>query len=173
MNKKDKIIHSALTLFARHGYSETSIDKIAKHAEVSKGLTYTHFKNKDALLRAAIDHSITRLTAEMMKIEEISITSLFANFFKSLRENKEVIRLCILLLIHPETPQAVYEMLEAQKHELLDLLKLLLNEKFKDKSEQEARLLLATLDGITLDYAIHPNEDQLESSQIYLSAKYS
>lgn len=173
MSKKENILQSALFLFARHGFTETSIEKIARHAKVSKGLTYTHFKNKDDLLGAVIQHSITQMTAEMMEIKEMKIGSLLSNFFKSLRKNKEVIRLCLLLIIHPETPALVNQLLEQQKQELLQLLSQLLERKHQDNSSHEARILLATLDGICLDYVSNPDPKALKTVEKYLTEKYA
>lgn len=172
-SKKEEIIQSAMYLFAKHGYTETSIDKITRHAKVSKGLAYTHFKSKEDLLRAVIEHSITRLTAAMMDIKEVSIQKLFTNYFKSLRKNKDIIRLCLLLVAHPDTPAMVNQLLEHQKQELLALLTHLLNQKFGDHSRQEALLLLAGMDGIALDYVVNPDEKNLKSMENYLLNKYA
>ena len=50
MNKKEKILSSALELFANYGYNGVSTNKIAKEAGVSEGLIFRHFKNKEGLL---------------------------------------------------------------------------------------------------------------------------
>lgn len=172
MSNKDKIILAALELFATNGYTETSIDKIAKHANVSKGLTYTHFKNKAELLVVAIENTITKMTSETMDIEEINLESFFEAFFQSLRHNSDIIRLCLLLVIHPQTPVEVNSLLENQKNELLALLSLLLQNKYKENSKKEAEILLATIDGITLEFTTNPNLENLKSTQEYLSQKY-
>jgi len=44
----------AIDCFARYGYQATSIDRIAKTAGVTKGALYYHFKDKEALLFAAV-----------------------------------------------------------------------------------------------------------------------
>ena len=51
MDKKKRIIESAITLFATNGYENTSVAAICEHSNVSKGLVFHHFKNKDGLLR--------------------------------------------------------------------------------------------------------------------------
>jgi len=48
--KQDKILRTALNLFASKGYSATSTSSIAKEAGVSEGLIFKHFKNKEGLL---------------------------------------------------------------------------------------------------------------------------
>ena len=172
MNKKEEIIRSALYLFSRHGFSETSIDKIAKQAGVSKGLTYTHFKNKDDLLKAVIEYTIIAMTADMMEIKEMEIKSLLLSFFESLQKNTDIIRLCLLLVIHPETPAEVNGILEKQKQELLALLSQLLSNQFGADSPREAAILLATLDGLTIDYVTQPDAENLLATQNYLINKY-
>ncbi|SED05772.1 DNA-binding transcriptional regulator, AcrR family [Tenacibaculum sp. MAR_2009_124] len=173
MNNKQKIILAALELFAENGYTETSIDKIAKRANVSKGLTYNHFKNKEELLVATIENTITRLTSEMMEIKELSFHSFFTSFFESLKVNTKIIRLCTLLIVHPQTPSKIISLLEKQKHELLELFSVLLQDKYKQNSRTEAAILLATIDGITLDYTTNPNPDNLSILQQYLIEKYT
>ncbi len=173
MNKKENIISSALHLFAKNGFTETSIDKIAKHAKVSKGLTYSHFENKDDLLRVVIETTITEMTEKMMQIEINSIASLLQNLKKSLIENEKIIRLTLLLLVHPQTPISVTEMLEKQKSELIELLTMLLNNKYNDKSKNEAELLLATIDGITIDYVLNPDKVNLANKINYLINKHN
>lgn len=52
--KKEKILRSALLLFAQEGFKATSTSKVAKHAGVSEGLIFRHFGNKNGLLEAII-----------------------------------------------------------------------------------------------------------------------
>lgn len=53
--KKDKILEVALKLFANFGYANTSTSKIAKSAEVSEGLIFRHYENKEGLLDAIVE----------------------------------------------------------------------------------------------------------------------
>jgi len=48
----------AIDCFARYGYQATSIDRIAKTAGVTKGALYYHFKDKEALLFAAVSKRV-------------------------------------------------------------------------------------------------------------------
>ncbi|WP_442599024.1 TetR/AcrR family transcriptional regulator [Neobacillus sp. D3-1R] len=53
VNEKEKvIIEEAIKLFAKKGFSSTSIQEIANNSGISKGAFYLHFKSKDALLLA-------------------------------------------------------------------------------------------------------------------------
>ncbi|MEI7014478.1 helix-turn-helix domain-containing protein [Leptospira licerasiae] len=48
-DSKEKIIRSALKLFAERGFFETRIPEISAHAKVGVGTMYRHFRNKDHL----------------------------------------------------------------------------------------------------------------------------
>jgi len=56
-DKKEKILKSALELFANEGVSATSTNKIAKNAGVSEGLIFRHFNNKKGLLSAILENA--------------------------------------------------------------------------------------------------------------------
>lgn len=172
MSKKEKILQAALDLFAKHGYAETSIAKITKVAGVSKSLTYTHFENKEALLKAVIEYSLGNITKEMLHVQTINLPDFLSVYFQLLRSKKDVIRLCTILIIHPETPEAVKELLDQQQAGIIQLLETLLQEKFGDSSQLEARLLLATIDGISLEYTVNSDEQRLVAIEKYLIQKY-
>lgn len=59
--KKEKILESALELFANQGYTSTATSKIAREAGVSEGLIFRHFGNKAGLLRAIMEEGNRRL----------------------------------------------------------------------------------------------------------------
>jgi len=50
LSRKEKILQTALQLFAIKGYLDTSTKEIAAKAGVSEALIFKHFGNKDALL---------------------------------------------------------------------------------------------------------------------------
>ena len=49
-DKQKSIVESALTLFSEKGYSAVSTSLISKQANVSEGLIFRHFKDKQGLL---------------------------------------------------------------------------------------------------------------------------
>jgi AcrR family transcriptional regulator len=48
-NRRDRILHTALKLFHSKGYFKTSVHDIREQADVSIGLVYRYFKNKEAI----------------------------------------------------------------------------------------------------------------------------
>ena len=53
--KQEKILNTALKLFAENGYDSTSTSKVAKAAGVSEGLIFRHYTNKEGLLSAIME----------------------------------------------------------------------------------------------------------------------
>lgn len=52
--RRARILQAATELFMAQGYRKTSVDEIARRAEVAKGTVYLHFKNKSDLLIHAV-----------------------------------------------------------------------------------------------------------------------
>jgi len=65
--KTSLIMDTALLHFANEGYYATTINHIAKHAGISKGLMYNYFDSKEELLKAIIHKSV----AEVMNYFDI------------------------------------------------------------------------------------------------------
>ncbi len=60
-DKKQKILESALKLFANEGFVAVSTSKIAKEAEVSEGLIFRHYKSKKGLLEAVLAMGVEKI----------------------------------------------------------------------------------------------------------------
>lgn len=67
-DKRQAILAGALTVFARDGYSRTSIDAIAAEAAVSTRTIYNHFADKARLFHVLITESATRVAEAQIAI---------------------------------------------------------------------------------------------------------
>lgn len=92
MDKKEQILVSALELFAKEGYKAVSTSKIAKAATVSEGLIFKHYKSKQGLLEAILEHAYQRMGVLLVPIIGES-------------EPKKVIRKYILLPFEIDTAE--------------------------------------------------------------------
>jgi AcrR family transcriptional regulator len=54
--KRNQIIQGALKVFLRHGYSGTSMNRVAEEAGVIKQTIYSHFTDKESLFTAIIEN---------------------------------------------------------------------------------------------------------------------
>lgn len=68
-NRRDRILHAALKLFYRKGYFKTSVHDIRKEADVSIGLVYRYFKNKEEIAQAIFDEISEDLFINMERID--------------------------------------------------------------------------------------------------------
>jgi len=59
--KRNNILMSGKKLFARKGFFETTVDDIARKANIGKGTFYIYFKNKEQLLFAILEEGLFRL----------------------------------------------------------------------------------------------------------------
>ncbi|WP_026279766.1 TetR/AcrR family transcriptional regulator [Thioalkalivibrio sp. ALJ16] len=64
------VLDTALELFSRDGYFNTSIHDIRRQAGVSIGSIYHHFGNKEALAKALYDDLLQRMDAGLREVME-------------------------------------------------------------------------------------------------------
>ncbi len=63
--KRERILQSAIKVFARKGFYNTRVSEIARQAGVADGTIYLYFKNKDDILISIFTDRIGRLNDEM------------------------------------------------------------------------------------------------------------
>ncbi|MCB0822897.1 MAG: helix-turn-helix transcriptional regulator [Bacteroidales bacterium] len=168
--KQEKILKSALELFAKEGYHATSTSKVANNAGVSEGLIFRHFKNKEGLLMA------------ILKEGENKLNELFADIVME-SDPQEVVRKAIELpFIVPESEYEFWglqyklkweiEMDYSHKTEPLTMALALAFVKLNYESpQQEAEFLTLSLDaiGAALIKRSMANADKMKS---FLLKKY-
>ncbi len=85
--KRAAVLDAALRLFGQYGYRRTSIDDIAREADISKGAVYLSFSGKEELFRALcvslierVESAVARARAGKFPIEERLLAILEAKF---------------------------------------------------------------------------------------------
>ena len=56
--RQRKLLDAALTVFLRYGYRKTSMDEVARAAQVSRQGLYLHYATKEELFRATLQHTL-------------------------------------------------------------------------------------------------------------------
>jgi len=74
--RRREILHSAREVFAREGFQEATMEKIAQNAGISKGTIYIYFKNKTDLFFQAIDERLDEFISLILKSLEGDYSSL-------------------------------------------------------------------------------------------------
>jgi AcrR family transcriptional regulator len=70
IDKRRAILDTAFAVFAREGYAQAGVDVIAAEANVAKATVYSHFGDKENLLREAIAASADQALAENLAAVE-------------------------------------------------------------------------------------------------------
>ncbi|MDO6618551.1 TetR/AcrR family transcriptional regulator [Shewanella sp. 6_MG-2023] len=105
--KRMRILDAAIELFCVQGFPNTSMDLVAKKAEVSKQTVYSHFGSKDELFVAAIEskcvvHQLTgNLLNDSLNAEQTIVT--FAKQFSDLVVSEEVLAVFKTCLAHADS----------------------------------------------------------------------
>lgn len=63
--RRSQLIQVTINLVAEHGYAATSLARIARAAEITKGAVLYHFASKDAVVAAAHAHVLGTLVADV------------------------------------------------------------------------------------------------------------
>ncbi len=169
--KQEKILQSALELFAKEGFHATSTSKVAKNACVSEGLIFRHFGNKEGLLSA------------ILQLGENRIKALFVDIVME-SDPKEVIRKAILMTSGID--KADYDFwklqfklkweLEVSSDKKMEPLKMALTNAFNklgyEEPELEANLIILFIDGIG-SAVLKGSELDSEEMMRFLIKKYN
>ncbi|HWO77063.1 MAG TPA: TetR/AcrR family transcriptional regulator [Bacillus sp. (in: firmicutes)] len=68
--KEKRIVEEAMKLFAKKGFSSTSVQEIADEAGISKGAFYLYFKSKEELMISIFKYYYERINRKVRAIEE-------------------------------------------------------------------------------------------------------
>ncbi|HEY2421994.1 MAG TPA: TetR/AcrR family transcriptional regulator [Neobacillus sp.] len=112
--KQQKIVETAIQLFAEKGYANTSTAEIAKASGVSEGTIFKHYGTKDRLLLSVILPFVSELfpqmAQEVVKKTFSENTTTFEQFLRSLiknrvefvLENKEIFQVVIKEFVYKD-----------------------------------------------------------------------
>lgn len=151
------IMDTALELFATKGYHGTSINDIAKHANISKGLLYNYFSGKEELVVAIMKNGFTDLMELFDPNHDGILTKAEMKYFitgsmKVIQENAGFWRLYFAVISQPIVNQVAFgEIMEIAMPVFVMLADYFRKMGYKNP-EAEARMFAAMLDGITLNY---------------------
>jgi len=171
--KQEKILNAALELFASEGYASTSTSKIAKKADVSEGLIFRHFENKQGLLNALMKEAEERLARIFGPIlfetdpKKVIAKTISMPFMVIDQREHDFWKLQFILKWQPE-----YNNPKKMKP-LLDKLSLAFLELGYQEPEHEARLLNHIIDNISIEVLKGNIEPGDQSMKTFLFRKYN
>ncbi len=150
--KRQRIMESALELFAEDGYAHTSIDKIAKHAKISKGLLYTYFSSKEDLLQQILISGFEKISAGIFK-KEMSVQEFIGSLeqtFHHMEVYKDFFRLYTALSVQPSVSRELSNL--SDNYTEAGYLLQFYRQHFGENALQEILLLSTIIKGFSVIY---------------------
>jgi AcrR family transcriptional regulator len=177
MSKRELILDIAIELFAENGFEKTPVSAICERANVSKGLVFHHFKNKDILLREIFIRT-TEIVGNIGKPhEEIRdpkkrLVALIEAIFISIMEHRKLYRFNLNVMLQPATRNILSDLIDERNSILFNTT----DDIFKRISEESSSVLthvfVAEINGIALNYLYFYNDFPLDQVKDQLINKY-
>lgn len=169
-DRKERILLAALELFALEGYHATPTSKIAKQAEVSEGLIFRHYKNKEGLLQAILQAAERNFQQHLSPILEESNPQKTLRFYISFpfevpEEEVNFWRLQFKLKWEVNYPK------NQKLTPFLDKITWAFRKLGYDNPELEAELLFLTIEGVSTAI-LRDGMERMESTKNFLLKKY-
>ena len=160
---QEKILKSAVKLFAQYGFQATTISMIARDSDLSGGLVYAYYEDKEKLLDCVLAQTFTKLDV-LFADETIraSVTWPFAErvtlAFDTIMLRVDCFQLLVQLMMQEGTPPAAIE----QIRKLSLYCKNKLSEIFP---EQAARHLPGMIHAAITSYLVFHNSELFEQQR--------
>ena len=160
---RSRILEAAAELFSRKPFAKVSVDEVASRAGVSKGAVFHYFKSKielaeaclKELLAKAVIAPVSRVARSSLSLEE-KVRELVELAVKSTARYDARALSSLMDLYRELKPRGrggfVKEVYRAGFRELSEMLRGV------PKAELRARILMAALDGLAVQYMIAPEE---------------
>jgi len=167
-NRRQVIMQTALILFSREGYHSTSIAGIAKAAGISKGLLYNYFESKEELLKALIIDGLKEMEeyvsipAEAKYVKD-ELLLMIDNVFDMLIKHKDFWKLFSSIIVQPDVMEIVSGELRGIITSQIQIMEEYFGKTGSKTPRDDAYILAALFDGISLNYILNPEEFPMES----------
>lgn len=157
-----KLLDAALRLFARDGYTDTTVKAIARAAGVADGLLYSHFEGKRALLRALFESTMAEVRRSFEMAESVGnddrLAALVRGSVSVVRANPDFWRLGYAARTQPAVVAALGPVLDEWTESIIATLRGYLADLGSPAPEPDARALFAQIDGMCQHFALNPTE---------------
>lgn len=175
---KDNILNASLKLFAEKGFHGTSINDIAKAANISKGLAYNYFDSKQKIIEAIFEELfkegekfIEIMDAVDDPYEKLKLIIEFT--FKYYEENEELWALYASFIFQPAILEGGRKLAAEFNQKYLGKMEEIFRVLGFKSPHLELRFVGALLDGIGLDYFFDKESFPLSDMKEFLLHRYS
>lgn len=175
----NKILIAAMELFATNGYPGTSVNAIAKKANVSKGLIYNYFESKEDIVKGLItmmlkmaDDILDKAASEKADNPKQELKILIDVFIDSIEQQMEMMRWILPLAFQMSKFSFVNDMVTGKIESLIGVMRSIFERLGYNDPEREAWLLGAIMDGLSMDIAVMPDYE-IDKMHKFLYVKYN
>ncbi len=157
MDKREELISIATELFSERGFESTPLSLICDKANVSKGLISHHFKSKNGLLREIFLKTTTTII-EINNVDKSRSTAkeqlreLLESFFLQLESDKMHFQFNLNIIAHPYTRAILSDLIKERSELILESVQKIFTQIDPETSLIMSHMLIAELDGISLNY---------------------
>ena len=178
--KISKILTTALSLLAKKGYENTTINDIADTAGISRGLLHYYFKDKEDLAAKALtfgfgpmwDSSVGKI--QNARSPEQLVDTMIEVLKKNIQESPDFSALLFEMWVSARKSRKIREVFNKGLNEAIDRLQKLLEfassigiiKVPQDESEGIVRVLLAMYHGLALQLLINP--EKIENRKMWM-----
>lgn len=168
--KYQRILDAAVAVIAERGYFHSPISAIAKRAGVADGTVYLYFKNKDDVLRTAIDATFDRFykkveeSFETLKGPREQLEYIAEVHLESHRENRSM-----AILMQTEVRQSAKFIAEFSHHHLVKYIQMV--REVVRRGQQEGVFRRDVSDGVVA-HCMFGAIDELLSSAVFTGRVY-
>ncbi len=181
-DKQQKIIETAISLFAEKGYANTSTNEIAKAAGVAEGTIFRHYGTKDNLLlsvilpflKEALPGMAENVFKEVLKEETLHfedfLKGLFKNRIKFVIENRDIFQIIVKEILYSDSLRQ-----EIAPFFMDSVIKRVTQaiEKFKERGDIKdiptnklLKLLMTTFGGfLVTNFVLIPSQEKMDIDQ--------
>jgi AcrR family transcriptional regulator len=156
LDKKQRIMQAALSLFAIKTYHGTSISAIAKEAGVSKSLIYNYFESKDAMLSAIVVKEFIGLFSlydfDLQNFNDDNFKRFVSQTFELLDEKPDFWKLLFSLMLQDGIMNIVAPQVMNQLEPFMQGLVKYFSLKGYKNPAAETQFFWALMDGLSMDY---------------------
>lgn len=164
---REKILSSALELFAERGFSATSVRSLAERAGVSLGLLYNYFDGKLDLLRAIFARGSEEVDETFAAAEAAapseSLMVLVRAAFETVRRNRQFWKLSYQLRMQADVLADIGPEIAARGAAIRSRIEELLVQTGARDASLRATLLFAAIDGVAQHYVLDPEHYPLDA----------
>jgi AcrR family transcriptional regulator len=153
--KKEKIMETALELFAEKGFHATSMSQIAKKAGISKGLAYNYFESKQEILDQIVKTGFDSIYSHFDMDHDGILTAVEFEYFirksfQVISENRKFWKLYTLLLMQSDLADSILKKYSDTTAFITQALKNFIESRGSKDPEGDLMIISSLIKGATM-----------------------